>query len=310
MKWNVVLKVKDYIRSWSDQTIDTKYKDVSVHIEIKDLECHMCFDGEENIEETFYLLWELFFLYDGYFYVPISLEVDGKEVDTQRLIRVPFYVTDRQWYESELLGRGERDLSAEVIERYALFRNTGMKDQKMIKTIVNAFFYLHSEAYGRINSNHRLSLLLNLADGFVINTFKDTNNVKANLERMFKKTVDIQRVKRGIILLGMQADQFQYNLAEERKAFDHYIYSANSIAAFVFDSEDEKSNFITWYFVYILELVIRLNFLKEIGVEIEQEIRDYALDVIVDWIIYENDLEEDCTTPYYRLRQLGRKMNR
>ncbi len=76
MKWNVVLKVKDYIRSWSDQTIDTKYKNVSVHIEIKDLECHMCFDGEENIEETFYLLWELFFLYDGYFYVPISLEVD------------------------------------------------------------------------------------------------------------------------------------------------------------------------------------------------------------------------------------------
>ncbi len=52
MKWNVVLKVKDYVRSWNDQTIDTKYKNVSVHIEIKDFECHMCLEGEKKIEET------------------------------------------------------------------------------------------------------------------------------------------------------------------------------------------------------------------------------------------------------------------
>ena len=54
---------------------------------------------------------------------------------------------------------------------------------------------------------------------------------------------------------------------------------------------------------------MRLNFLKEIEVEVKQEIRDYALDVIVDWIIYENNLEEDCTTPFYQMRQLERKLN-
>ena len=45
------------------------------------------------------------------------------------------------------------------------------------KSVVNAFYYLKSKDYGKININHRLSLLLNIADGFIINTFKDMNNL-------------------------------------------------------------------------------------------------------------------------------------
>ena len=57
-----------------------------------------------------------------------------------------------------------------------------------------------------------------------------------------------------------------------------------------------------------MDLVLRINFLRESGVVLEQENIDYAFDVIVDWFIYENDLEEECTTPRYQMQQIGKKL--
>ena len=308
MKWEVIFRIKDSIRSWSDQTMDTSYDGVAVHIEIKDLECRMELEGEKKVLETFYLIWELLFLYDGYFYEPVFYTVDEKEIDAESLIRLKFYSTDKKWYSSALLGRNERNLSAEVIEKYAEFRNAGMADKKMTKSVVNAFYYLHSNAYKDINSNHRISLLLNIADGWINNTFKETNNVKANLDRLFKKTVDIEKIKRGIALFGIPEENFRYNLAQERHALDHYLYLADSIAAFAFNSTDHVRDYITWYFIYVIGLVIRINFLKEAGVGLKQEVMDYAMDQIADWVIVNNDLDEDCLTPGYQMEQMKRRL--
>lgn len=303
MKWIINMRVKDYIRNWSDQEIHTDYKGVHADIKIKDTNCEMILEGGQNIKSVFRLIWELLFLYDGYFYEPISYEIDGYKRDCKELITVPFYKTDKKWYYSELLGRAQRNLSSEVLEKYDIFRNTDISDKKMTKSLVNAFYYLSSENYGKINVNHRLSLLLNIADGFIINTFKETNNVKGSLDRLFKKTVDNQKLQQGISFLGIDAQKYKVLLTEERHAFDHYKYSENSLATFVYDSEEEITNYATWFFVYVLELVIRINFLKEAGVSLEQVNMDCALDVIIDWIIYENDLKIDCKTHRYQMKQ-------
>lgn len=308
MKWIVNMKIKDYVRNWSDQEINTEYKGVHADIKIKDTNCEVILEGAENIKIVFQLIWELLFLYDGYFYEPISYEVDGHKKECKELITVPFYKTDKKWYFSELLGRSQRNLSSEVLKKYDEFRNTGISNKKMTKSVVNAFYYLNSENYGKINVNHRLSLLLNIADGFVINTFKETNNVKGNYDRLFKKTVDNQKLQQGISLLGIQGERYKVVLTEERHTFDHYIYSENSLASFVHDSEDEIANYAIWFFVYVLELVIRINFLKESGISLEQENMDYALDSIIDWIIYENDLNVDCKTYHYQMRQKLKRM--
>lgn len=67
-------------------------------------------------------------------------------------------------------------------------------------------------------------------------------------------------------------------------------------------------DYATWYFVYVLELVIRINILKETGVTLNQEVLDYALESINDWIIYENDLDKECTTSHYQIAQLHKSM--
>ena len=83
----------------------------------------------------------------------------------------------------------------------------------MTKSVINAFYYLKSQDYGKINVNHRLSLLLNIADGFIINTFRKTNNVKGSLDKLFKGTVNVQKLKKGISLLGIE-ERFKYILSE------------------------------------------------------------------------------------------------
>lgn len=309
MRWIINFKVKDYIRNWSNQEIHTEYAGVSIDIIIKEISCKMVFEGETGIEDVFRLVWELLSLYDGYFYEPLSYKINGKDKEVKELISLGFYKTDKKWYYSELLGRAERNFSPVVLEKYDLFRNMGMTDKKMTKSVVNAFYYMKSENYCNINVNHRLSLLLNIADGFIINTYKETNNVKGSLDRLFKKTVDRQKLKKGISLFGIDSENYKYLLTEERHMFDHYIYSENSLSTFAHNNNnDKKTDFVIWYFVYILELVIRVNFLKEAGVMLNQETVDYALESINDWIIYENDLNEECVTPHYRMAQLHKRM--
>lgn len=89
----------------------------------------------------------------------LEKEAKKKSLD-EDLIKLELYKTDKKWYSSELLGRSERDLSTDVISRYDKFRNESISEKKMTKSVVNAFYYLTSESYGKINVNHRLSLLL------------------------------------------------------------------------------------------------------------------------------------------------------
>ena len=50
MNWMVKFKVKDYIRNWSDQKIYTEYKGVNADIKIKDTNCIVILEGDENIK--------------------------------------------------------------------------------------------------------------------------------------------------------------------------------------------------------------------------------------------------------------------
>lgn len=79
MNWMIKFKVKDYVRNWSDQKIYTEYKGVNADIKIKDTNCIVILNGDENIKEVFRLIWELLFLYDGYFYEPMEYEIDGQK---------------------------------------------------------------------------------------------------------------------------------------------------------------------------------------------------------------------------------------
>lgn len=92
-------------------------------------------------------------------------------MNVEKLYFLSFYKTGKTWRKcaSTLVGI-DKDFSEKRVLDYNEFRNKGRTSGEMFKSLINSYFYIHSEAYETINVNHRLSLLLNICDGFVINT--------------------------------------------------------------------------------------------------------------------------------------------
>ena len=178
----------------------------------------------------------------------------------------------------------------------------------MLKTLINSFFYIHSEAYEGINVNHKLSLLLNICDGFVINTSGPNNNVKANIAKVIGTALDSKTVKYGAELLGIPSKKLYDALMLERHEIDHYIMKEGSLTDYEVKSVSATKDYINWYFIYIVELALRIAFLKEIGCECKDELVEYALNDINDWLILECDLQEKCKNPINQMKQDFKKM--
>lgn len=160
----------------SPQTID--YQKVSGKLEQETKKFTASLEGnEENVIDVLRYIWELTFLYDGYFYKLCKYTADGVDENAEKLYFLSFYNTGMIWRNcaSTLVG-ADKDFSGERISEYSEFRNKGRASGEMLKTLINSYFYIHSEAYEKINVNHRLSLLLNICDGFVINTSGPNNN--------------------------------------------------------------------------------------------------------------------------------------
>lgn len=122
-------------------------------------------------------------------------------------------------------------------------------------------------------------------------------------ERVIKRTLDTDKILYGLKLMGMNRNDFCYVLAQERNEVDHYIYKKDSLATYVFKSEDDAKFYISWYLTYVVDMALRFSFLNHIDVKVKDEYKDYAMDSINDWVIFENDLSDDCVTLDYKHKQ-------
>lgn len=290
------------------QTIN--YQNVSGELEQEAKKFIVSLEGNaENVIDVLRNIWELAFLYDGYFYTPYKYTVDGVEENVEKLYFLSFYNTGKIWRNcaSTLVG-ADKDFSEERISKYSEFRNKGRASGGMLKTLINSYFYIHSEAYEKINVNHRLSLLLNICDGFVINTSGSNNNVKANIAKVIGTTLDSSIVKYGASLLGIPSQKMYDALMLERHEIDHYIMKEGSLTDYEVNSDAVTRGYINWYFIYVVELALRTAFLKQIGCECRDELVEYALNDINDWLILECDLPEKCKNPSNQMKRDIKKM--
>lgn len=263
----------------------------------------------ENVIDVLRNIWELAFLYDGYFYKPCQFNVDGVDENIEKLYFLSFYNTGKIWRNcASTLAGSDKDFSEERISEYSELRNKGRTSGEMLKSLINSYFYIHSEAYERINVNHRLSLLLNICDGFVINTSGPNKNVKANIAKVIGTALDSKTVKYGAELLGIPSQKLYDALMLERHEIDHYIMKAGSLTDYEVNSDAVTRDYINWYFTYVVELALRIAFLKQIGYECKDELVEYALNDINDWLVLECDLPERCKNPSNQMKQDFKKM--
>lgn len=216
---------------------------------------------ESSAVKVLRLIWEIIFLYEGYFYALTKYMVDDKEKEPKELYFLSYYKCGKTWRNAAAsLIKNKIDINSERLLKYYIFRNTSRDSGKLLKSLVNAFYYLHSEAYEKINVNHRLSLFLNLCDGYIINTRGKSNNAEANIKNVLGEALNVKLIKYGANLLGIPKGKIYDALADERNEIDHYDLQASSVSSYIFDRQDRKSNFVNWYFIYVIELALRIGF--------------------------------------------------
>ena len=103
--------------------------------------------------------------------------------------------------------------------------------------------------------------------------------------------------------MGIPSQKMYDALMLERHEIDHYIMKEGSLTDYEANSEAVTKDYINWYFTYVVELALRIAFLKQIGCECKDELVEYALNDINDWLILECDLPEKCKNPCNKMKQ-------
>lgn len=306
MRIEVKFKTKSQPISWSDQKINFITKEgINVSLKCEREMCELILQGTNDVTEFLYAIWELLAWNDGYFYTPIEYVVDGCKREISELIRVSYYITDEKWRDSALLiGKNTRDISEKTIKKYMEIRSKGRQEKSMNQSMFSSYFYLFSKNYEKINIEHRLVLLMHICDGFAIaylNGSPDNNsgNINTVLNRL-----DVKQYKSGAQMLGVSPSKAKNALGETRNELTHYEYKESSLGSFINDPNTVTDNMVNLYALYVLNIAIRVALLETIGVAIEETVKEYLLDELLDWIKLEKHLEEECVIPRNLLRQI------
>lgn len=76
--------------------------------------------------------------------------------------------------------------------------------------------------------------------------------------------LDSKTVKCGAELLGMPSQKLYDAFMLERYEIDHYIIKEGSLTDYEVNSDVVTRYYINWYFTYVVELALRIAFLKSL----------------------------------------------
>lgn len=307
----VIFEIKGNASSWSNQDISFSTNEKNVSISIKDIRCELSVEGSDEKDNLEYivLIWELFVWQDGYFYKPISYYVDGDEKKLDRLLSIKCRVTDSKWISSSiLLCRNQRQINEKIIEEYKKIRFLDRREQSMNASMFSSFFYLLSEAYGSINLEHRLVLLMHICDGFAIQYCNGSSSNNAGNINIILRKIDAKKFKEGASLLGVSSSKAIVALGDTRNELTHYTYKPGSLGSFISNPDTDTDNMVNLYAFYVLEIALRIAVLETIGVNVSEDIKNYVMDEHLDWIKLEKHLDEECVLPMNVFRQIVEKL--
>lgn len=310
MLLEVNFRVKKYRESWSNQEIKTSIKNVEVEIRIEGVECCSSFSGEtdETVWEVFYAVWEVLALYDGYFYEPLFASVDKVSYDIEKIYGMKFRKTDKSWIDSAtLLGQENRKIDEDIIVEYMNFRGQGREQGKMTRSLVNAYFYLLSVAYKEINIEHKLSLMLNICDGYYLNEISKSKGTGGHIVNLIGN-IGREKVQYGLELMGIPKGKITELFGGVRDEIDHYIIMQFSAGSYIPNLVEAAGRSLNLYLLYIAELSVRVTFLERIHGTISPKAKERAIDSINDWLILKCDFNDKCKLPENRMEQELKKV--
>ena len=283
MKSTVAFNKKNDARGWTDQDeASFNYANCEVSLGWDPDTVTMQVEGgdSETRRAIILYLWEMCFLYDGYFYEPKSYSDGETAISLQCLFPLDFYKSSRAVVRSARpLCQSDRDITATTLDAYSKLRDSGRKQGHMWRELINAFYYVCSERYSGVLVDHRLSLLLNICDGLRYNSQHTQATVEEGVKYVLGKT-DVDAVKEGARGFGVNRSAMYKTLADARNEIDHYIPKDRSISKRIVDG---SSNALYLYFVYVFQVAIREALLNQVGAKTNAEASRKAIGDIVHW---------------------------
>lgn len=283
MKSSVTFTKKNDARGWTNQDevifsydgcrVSLIWDPTSATIEVEGADA-------ETRRAIILSLWEMCFLYDGYFYTPKSY-LDGETaISLKSLFPLNLYESSQDVVRSARpLCQSDRDITAATLSEYRSLRNYGIEQRAMWRELINAFYYLCSDSYSRVLIDHRFSLLLNICDGLRYNSQQEPASIEEGVKYVLGK-MDVGLVKEGAGCVGISRSNMYKTLADARNEIDHYIPQKRSIGKHFAEG---TSNTQYQYFVYVFHVAIRAALLDQIGAAVNTEACRKALEDIVHW---------------------------
>lgn len=314
MKVEVEYEIKQYNPQWSNQECNTVMPDgARLTYCCKEKNCHIQIDctTEDRGMQLLYAIREILCLYDGYFYKPIRFCIDGQEKFVQELFKLNKYITAKEWITSAtLLGRNERDLSPKIIEKYIELFSQDRKEKSMNRSMISAYYYLKSDAYSRVNVEHRLALLMCVCDGVAIQFLGGSAaNNSGNIEKLIG-TLDKKKFKHGAEMLDIPTNKAVDAVGNTRNELIHFSYKENSLGSYISNFDSQTDGAANLYVFYILDAALRVALLETIGYRVKDDVRTYVVDEVLDWIRLVKQIDEDCAIPANQLKQILQKIQK
>ncbi len=304
MVTNVTFAKKVHRESWTDQNkVTFEYGNCNIAISwmADTVTVQVAGGNDSKHDEITRGLWEMCFLYDGYFYKLESYSNDDCEQPLERLGCLDFYRSSVDVLRSAApLCKSNREINARTFTTYMGLREGPRTNTTMWRELIHAFYYLCSDAYSKNLVDHRLSLLLNVCDGIHLNSCGNKGNVESGIKYVLSQ-VDIKLAKEGSEYLGVNKSSAYETLAAVRNELDHYIPKRASLGNQIL--EGKSTNAIYLYFEYVLRVALRATLLEQVGAAVDRNAVTVALQHIVDWAIISSDADAKCYLPVNELRR-------
>ena len=81
-----------------------------------------------------------------------------------------------------------------------------------------------------------------------------------------------------------------------------------SLGDYTSDPDKETDGTVNLYVFYVLEVAFRVALLSAIGYTVTDNVKEYVMNEILDWIKLVKGLDEECTIPINQLRRAVMKM--
>ena len=259
--------------------------DFNINDKMKEINISIFSDREyKDIFKIFLLIYELLFINYGYFFEIDSYMENDKKIDINRYFNLDYI------HSSKILKT-----TGSVTTLPNLITNNTIKEYKKIKNVfhngVSALFYLKSYKYDGLLIDHRFCMLSQICEGYIEsgrleNIIKSKKNGKIGFKdrlTYYVDKLDFYNKKYNLCIyktLTIKRKTLLEQIETSRHALSHYVQIKDKKG-----NNKSKLNNYNFLFTYlILEYMLRIILLEELGVKINEKQLRENLFILHDYI--------------------------